>query len=560
MKRLLLIALSLTSFAFSVSATVINVPAQYRTIQAGINASANGDTVMVADGTYTGTGNKNIVIGGRNIVVMSQNGPDSCIIDCQHNGMGFIIHQGETPAMVVDGFTITNGQNGPDSINAGAIDIWTASPTIKNCILNGNWANWDGGGICCLFNSQAVIENSVINRNYSPHNGGGIGAGYGSDVTIRYCLITGNNASNSGDGIWLYDGTFADIINCTIVGNEPGFGTGICPYTSTIHLRNTIISYQATGVDFTNAYISTVNYCDFFGNTNHFLGTGPVNIGVIVMNNANGTPCDQYYNIFQNPLFVNPGAMVFNLLTGSPCINAGDPHILDPDGTISDIGAYYVTLTLGGNVTIDLIPINPPIVVPATGGPVNFTAFIQNDTSGGAVFDAWTMLTYPNGVVSGPQILRQNLFLAPSGNINRELSINIPLFAMAGEYTLHGYVGVYPDSVDDSSSFSFTKSARETEYSQRNEPVSEKCGIGIAISPNPFNIQATLSFMLPEAGNINIKAYDVTGREVATIYAGSSSAGWHEIKWEANNQNSGIYFIRIQTERYSKIIRTLLLK
>jgi hypothetical protein len=121
-------------------------------------------------------------------------------------------------------------------------------------------------------------------------------------------------------------------------------------------------------------------------------------------------------------------------------------------------------------------------------------------------------------------------------------------------------VGVYPDSVDDSSSFSFTKSARETEYSQRNEPVSEKCGIGIAISPNPFNIQATLSFMLPEAGNINIKAYDVTGREVATIYAGSSSAGWHEIKWEANNQNSGIYFIRIQTERYSKIIRTLLLK
>jgi len=57
-----------------------------------------------------------------------------------------------------------------------------------------------------------------------------------------------------------------------------------------------------------------------------------------VTQNANGDPCDAFYNIFLNPLF----SAGYHLQPGSPCIDAGDPTSpLDPDSTIADIGAFY---------------------------------------------------------------------------------------------------------------------------------------------------------------------------------------------------------------------------
>ena len=53
------------------------------TIKAGINAAVDGDEVVVADGLYTGSGNRELDFGGRDLVVRSANGPDNCIIDCE---------------------------------------------------------------------------------------------------------------------------------------------------------------------------------------------------------------------------------------------------------------------------------------------------------------------------------------------------------------------------------------------------------------------------------------------------------------------------------------------
>ena len=77
-------------------ATTIHIPADQPTIQAGIDASVDGDTVLVADGTYTGYGNRNIDFLGKAIVVISENGPESCIIDCEWGGRGYSFHQGRT--------------------------------------------------------------------------------------------------------------------------------------------------------------------------------------------------------------------------------------------------------------------------------------------------------------------------------------------------------------------------------------------------------------------------------------------------------------------------------
>ncbi len=129
----------------------------YSTIKQAINAASNGDTVVVADGNYTGTNNKNLNFNGKAITVQSENGPANCIIDCEGNGRGFTFNSGEGADSVVDGFTIRNG----DVVSGGGIYfIGKSNPTITNCIISGNTGKY-GGGIHC-WDSDPNITNCTI--------------------------------------------------------------------------------------------------------------------------------------------------------------------------------------------------------------------------------------------------------------------------------------------------------------------------------------------------------------------------------------------------------------
>ena len=133
MRRLALISLLLFSAGLAMAATY-QVPSQYSTIQAAINICANGDIVLIADGVYTGAGNKNLDFGGRIITVKSENGPDSCIIDCEASGRGFYFHTGETNEAKVIGLTV---KGGGVSMGGGA-NIVNSSPTFRNCVIASN--------------------------------------------------------------------------------------------------------------------------------------------------------------------------------------------------------------------------------------------------------------------------------------------------------------------------------------------------------------------------------------------------------------------------------------
>ena len=219
----------------------LRVPADYSTIQAGIDAALDGDTVLVADGTYTGDGNRDMDFKGKAIIVESENGAENTIIDCQGTEQephrGFYFHSGEGESSVVDGFTITNGIG---LYEGGGIYCHDSSPTIKNNIIRGNiaFSAAEGGGIACL-NSSPIITNNTIIGNNGDVSGGGIVCSGGSPI-ITNNTITGNSAYQGG-GIACYNNSSPKIINNTITGNEAFEGSGIyCIDSSPTITNNTI--------------------------------------------------------------------------------------------------------------------------------------------------------------------------------------------------------------------------------------------------------------------------------------------------------------------------------
>ena len=209
----------------------------FQTIQRGIDEASRGDTVLVADGTYAGAGNKNLDYYGKAITVKSENGPDNCIIDCENSGRGFYFHSGEGADSVVSGFTIINGNKANDY--GGAIYCYGRStpttPTIDNCVIKNNIGNW-GGGIACLYSGVTVTNSRIIN-NTSTY-GGGILSLFPMRATdhqiIINCIIAGNTATGNrvagqGGGIFFASplrGANLTVTNSTIVNNTADLDGG----------------------------------------------------------------------------------------------------------------------------------------------------------------------------------------------------------------------------------------------------------------------------------------------------------------------------------------------
>src|SRR5512145_532116 len=119
-------------------------PAGYSAIQPAIQASVNGDTIVVRDGTYRGAQNRGLDFLGKAITLRSENGPVACIIDCEQAARAFYFHSGETAAARLEGLTIRNGR---DSGHGGGVYCISASPTIVRCVFESNTAVSYGGAI-----------------------------------------------------------------------------------------------------------------------------------------------------------------------------------------------------------------------------------------------------------------------------------------------------------------------------------------------------------------------------------------------------------------------------
>jgi len=203
------------------------------TIQAGIDAAAEGDTVLVAPGEYVIT--EPITFRGKAIAVRSEVGRDETAIRMStpadpKSASVVVFKNNETTASVLEGFTITGGGGSwlnPDATgDGGGIAFHASSGTLRNCTVVQNQAEYCAGGVLCWDNSMTIITNCIITENRAGEAGGAVFCGTNSSMTMDNCVITGNSTAIIGGGLICWDDSLATLTGCTIVENSADVAGG----------------------------------------------------------------------------------------------------------------------------------------------------------------------------------------------------------------------------------------------------------------------------------------------------------------------------------------------
>jgi hypothetical protein len=104
--------------------------------------------------------------------------------------------------------------------------------------------------------------------------------------------------------------------------------------------------------------------------------------------------------------------------------------------------------------------------------------------------------------------------------------------------------GIHPAAVPSGGRVDISAPATEMLKSASEVPVTFSLSNA---HPNPFNAQTTISFGLPQAGDVNLTVYNLAGQKVATLVKDRLEAGYHTVTWDASNYSRGIYFYRLTT-------------
>jgi hypothetical protein len=237
-------------FLFLVTAAsaqnTIRVPADQPTIQQAIGIAQNGDTVLVAPGTYL----ENIDFLGKAITVASSGGASVTTIDGGNKASVVTFKTSEGNNSILQGFTITHGTA---SFEGAGIMISSASPTVENNIITAN-QGCQGVGVAVGFGSPIIRSNTISNNiqaTCSGGDGGGISVrGVGTSQILNN-IITGNQISGGGDGGGIgLNGSSATIVGNTIQHNHvfnDGGGISLINADSANIIQNLITDNSANG-------------------------------------------------------------------------------------------------------------------------------------------------------------------------------------------------------------------------------------------------------------------------------------------------------------------------
>jgi hypothetical protein len=251
------------------------------TIQDAVDAVDMGDLVLVTNGVYAsgarlwnGMSNR-VAVSRSRITIQSVNGPEQTIIQGWQvpgltNGPSAIRCVYLTSSTVLSGFTLTNGAtlaSGNESSVCSGGGVWamSSSAVVTNCVMTGNSASLDGGGVygdCALYNCKLIgnsamkgggayayesygiwLDNSIVIANCA-QLGGGL-----YQVDVHGSVLTDNSADTGGGA------AAGRLVNCTVTHNQARIGGGASGST----LVNSIVYFNRAAV--ANYDSGTVNNC-----------------------------------------------------------------------------------------------------------------------------------------------------------------------------------------------------------------------------------------------------------------------------------------------------------
>lgn len=319
----------LTLLSSPADAAVINVPGDEPTLYDALNA-ANlfGDEIVLADGTYTGANNRNLVVD-KHVTIRSASGdPTTCIIDCEDAARAFLF-DGVVSAARLEAVTIIHGRAG----QGGGIAFTNSSAVVVNCRILGNIATAAGGGGVAIDDggSPSLIDCVISgNSRYGiAVRAGGVYVGGGCTPTLTNCTLSGNSGWDASAIYSTDSGTVTTLVNCIEWGS----------------------AYGQTGVDIQNFGGATTNIT-YSNIEDGYAGTG---------------------NISSNPGFLDAdgadniaGTLDDDLRIGrfSPCRDAGNNAAAGLSGITTDIAgeprfADDANVADSGNGSSPLVDMGP---------------------------------------------------------------------------------------------------------------------------------------------------------------------------------------------------------
>jgi len=350
--------MSILQFAFSfIVASTVYVPSDYSTIQAAINASSSGDSIMVLPGTYY----TDIDFSGKDVHVESTDGPDSTLLfNCN-----ITIDKGESRAAVLKGFRV----EGDVDYYVNVIEIENSDPTIVGNVFCNYYCSYCGamyedaknGCVIGLVNSAALIEGNEFIDNDIYWDSYFSGSDY--SILRGFCiyienLVPGDQVEIRNNHFIDNDGTFYSVYvwgYCVYASGNVLFDNNLFhnngSSTNWYDKANAIYCEEASEVSITN---STFFENGYQSNRPVILVAASASCEIrncIIWENAlSGSPNVEYSdvqngfsgigNIDENPQFVTDLLSDCHLGSGSLCIDAGDPDSSYSDPEDPDLPGY----------------------------------------------------------------------------------------------------------------------------------------------------------------------------------------------------------------------------
>ena len=196
-----------------------------KTISAGISTVSDNGTVNIANGTYTGNGNKNIIID-KNVNIKGESS-NSTVINADNDGQIFYITNNVN--VTISNLKMTNATLNGGDVNGAIIYQDNGILNLTNCVFENSSAFFKSGGAIFINTGIININNCNFNSNEATIADGGGGDGgaiYNSLGTLNILnTVFNNNIGNHGGAIYNF-GTL-NVINNTFIGNIGNFGGAI---------------------------------------------------------------------------------------------------------------------------------------------------------------------------------------------------------------------------------------------------------------------------------------------------------------------------------------------